>query len=242
MDNGIYVSISRQLALFRDADITANNIANANTTGFNSEHIMFNSYLTKLSQNGKDQSIAFANDIDSYRDMKVGSFSKTGNQLDMAINGNGYFVVETPLGKRYTRAGNFQVDNNGTLVTPEGYPVLDSGNSPISLPEDTITVEVGSAGNLKVNGTDFGSINVVKFDNPQTLERLSNRLFKSSVEGTTADDVTVAQGMLESSNVEAAKEMTHLISLNRGITETAQYIATMYDLQRKAANAWAQQS
>src|SRR5258708_5552303 len=109
MDNSIYVTLSRQLALFRDMDVTANNIANANTTGYNAEHIMFDSFVTKDANQGDRNPVSFANDVATYRNIENGSMQITGNDLDLAIQGNGYFIVETPLGTRYTRAGNFQV-------------------------------------------------------------------------------------------------------------------------------------
>ena len=242
MDNGIYVNLSRQLTLFRDMDVTANNIANANTTGYNAEHIMFDTYLTGSKSGKSSDSLAFANDISTYRDTETGSFNVTGNQLDMAISGNGYFAVQTPLGKRYTRAGNFQVDGAGTIVNAEGYPVLDNSGAQIVLPEDTYKVEIGEAGNMKVNGNDFGQIGVYQFDNQQMLERVSGTLFKSELTPQAAtSDFRVAQGMLENSNVKAVSELAHMTTLNHAITDTAQFIAVVYDLERKASNAWAQQ-
>src|SRR5689334_8850044 len=110
MDNGLYVAIQRQLALFRDMDVTANNIANANTVGFNSEHMLFNEYLVKDINQKVQNPMAFPNDVATYRDTQTGTMQVTGNALDIAINGKAYFAVETPLGIRYTRAGNFQID------------------------------------------------------------------------------------------------------------------------------------
>src|SRR4051812_9350277 len=107
MDNNIYIMLSRQMTLFRDMDVTANNIANTNTTGYSAEHILFSSYLTKDVNRGDRNSMAFAHDVSTYRDTESGPMKVTGNDLDMAIQGDGYFTVETPLGTRYTRAGNF---------------------------------------------------------------------------------------------------------------------------------------
>ena len=242
MDNSIYVSLSRQLTLFRDMDVTANNIANANTTGYSAEHILFNTFLTKDTNEGITNPMAFANDITTYRNADNGTLRATGNDLDVAIQGSGYFVVQTPLGKRYTRAGNFKTDGAGLLTNAEGYPVLDASGSQITLPDNTTSVEIGSAGNMKVNGDDFGTLNVVQFENPQFLERVTGTLLKSNVEGQPATNFTLAQRMLESSNVQPVSELTHMMTLTHAVTDTAQFIAIVNDLQRKAANAWAAQS
>ncbi len=241
MDNGIYIALSRQMALFRDMAVTANNIANANTTGYSSEHIMFNSYLTKDVNQGNRNDMAFAYDVASYRNTDSGTLQSTGNPLDVAIKGPGYFVVQTPLGNRYTRNGNFQIDGNGLLVNSEGYPVLDSSGQQISLPDDTATIDIGSVGNLKVNGEDFATLGVVQFDNEQLLERLNGGLFASEITPLQTENVVVAQGALENSNVVPVLEMTHMINVSRAVGNTAKFVEVMYDLQRKAANAWAQQ-
>ena len=241
MDNSIYVALSRETALFRDMDIMANNLANANTTGYGAERIMFSSYMGKDVNQGDRNPMAIAYDIASYRDTTDGSLKTTGNQLDVAIQGRGYFMVETPLGIRYTRAGNFQTDANGTLVTAAGYPVLDASSQQIQFPEDMVSVEIGSAGNIKVNGEDFGALAVVEFDNEQLLERLNGGLYSTDASPVASETARVAQGVLENSNVQPIMEMTRMIKVARAVSSTAKFIETMYDLQRKTANTWAQQ-
>jgi flagellar basal-body rod protein FlgF len=242
MDNSAYIALSRQLTLFRDMDVTSNNIANANTTGYSSEHIIFDSYVTKDINQGKTNPMAFANDLSTFRNTETGPLRATGNDLDVAIQGNGYFAVQTPLGIRYTRAGNFQIAADGTLSTADGYAVLDASSQPIVLPEDTNEIRIGEGGNMKVNGDDFATIGVVQFSNPQLLERLSGKMFRSSIPAQPADNVRVAQGMLEGSNVQPVTELTHMMTLSHTVTDTAQFIGVIYDLERKAANAWTQQS
>src|SRR5690606_32296984 len=135
------------LALFRDMEVTAGNIANANTTAYNSEHILFTSFLEKDVNQGEPNKMAFAYDISSYRNTQTGPIRTTGNPFDIAIQGPGYFMIDTPLGVRYTRNGSFQVNQEGALVTPEGYYVLDQSKQPVLLPEDTVSVDIGEAGN-----------------------------------------------------------------------------------------------
>lgn len=241
MDNGLYVTLGRQIALFREMDMTANNIANTNTTGFNSEHILFNTYLTTDKNQGVKNPLAFNNHIRGYRDLEGGPITLTGNDLDVAIKGEGYFTIETPAGLRYTRAGHFERDFGGVLVTQEGHPVLDVSGQQIIFGDNATSIQIGSAGNIKVNGEDFATLAVVQFDNPQLLQRLDNKLFKSEVPGTPALDAVVAQGSLESSNVQSVTELTNMISISRAVTETAKFVEMMYDLQRKTSTTYTQQ-
>jgi len=239
MDNGIYIALSRELGLFRDMDATANNIANANTAGYNAEHMLFRSYLVKDDPRPR---MAFAHDIATFRRTDMGSLRTTGNALDIAIAGPGYFVVETPLGERYTRAGNFQVDGRGVLITPDGYPVLDTAGQRIIFNEDDHDISIGEAGNLKVNGEDRAIIGVVEFGNEQLMERLSSSLFKTDEIPTLTETSRVVQGVLEESNVQPVIELTHMMAISREVSNTAKFIETMYDLQRKASNTLARQS
>lgn len=243
MDNSLYITLSKQMALFQDMDITSNNIANTNTTGYNGEHVLFSSYLTKDVNSGTRNPMSMAYDVNSYRDTTQGAIHTTGNPLDIAIQGPGYFTVETPLGNRYTKNGNLNISPEGVLVTSDGYPVLDSSSKQIELPEDTISVDIGKAGNIKVNGEDFSSIGVVSFANEKLLQRAGGNLYSSDSEPDAADETTVQviQGSLESSNIQPVRELTHMMTVSRAVTDTAQFIAMVYDLERKASDAWAQQ-
>ncbi|MFW0776733.1 MAG: flagellar basal-body rod protein FlgF [Rickettsiales bacterium] len=241
MDNGIYVMLSRQLSLFRDMQATANNIANTNTVGFKGEHMLFTSYLEKDVNLGEQNPMAFAHDISTYLNTEGGPVTVTGNPLDFAVQGNGYFAVETPLGTRYTRAGNFQLDSIGTLVTADGKPVLDAAGQRIVFPEETTDIEIGETGTLKVNGDEFSTLGIFEFPNEQLLQRLDNQLFKSEIVPQVSLTARVMQGTLEKANVQPIMEMTHMMEVSRSVASTAKYIEVAYDLQRKTNNAWAQQ-
>jgi flagellar basal-body rod protein FlgF len=243
MDNSAYITLSRQLALFRDMDVTANNIANANTTSYDAEHMLFNSYLTKDVNQRVQNPMAFAYDISTYRNTDTGPIRATGNPLDIAIDGDAYMSVETPLGTRYTRAGNLQIDAGGTLTTAEGYAVLNSNGQRILIPEDAREIRIGSVGNITVNGEELATIGLFKFDNPQLMERLQGALFRSEITPEPANDsVRVVQGALEGANVQPVVELTHMMDVSRSVGNTAKMIEVLYDLQRKTANTWAQQS
>ncbi|MEZ5690835.1 MAG: flagellar hook-basal body complex protein [Rickettsiales bacterium] len=242
MDNSIYISLSRQLALFRDMSATANNIANANTTGYLSEHMLFNSYLTKDINQRVQNDMAFANDIATYHNMENGAIKATGNKLDVAIASDGFFAVQTPLGTRYTRAGSFKIDEFGTLVTPDGNPVLSDNGQPILLPENAKEIIIGEAGNISVDGADLVSIGVYKFDNPQLLERLAGAMFKSEIEPELEGEQRVVQGALSGANVKPVLELTHMMDVSNSVSNTAKFIEVIYDLERKTSNTWAQMS
>lgn len=236
MDNGIYIALSRQLGLFREMETVANNIANADTVGYNGEKIMFEDYLVK---GGEGPKHAYVNDVASYRDMAEGPMKTTGNPLDFAISGPGYFMVQTPGGERYTRSGSFQIDQDGTLVTKEGYPVLNQAGAPILfLPEDQ-DIRVGEAGNITVNGEDRGNIGMVEFANPQMMERLNATMFRADGLAQPAAESRMMHGVLEGSNVQPVMELTRMMTVSRSVGSTAKLIEAQYELQRKASNTWA---
>lgn len=235
MDNGIYISLSRQMALFRDLEMSANNIANANTAGFNAQKMIFSEYLAK-DQKRKD---AYANDITSYRDTAKGSFRTTNNPYDLAISGPGYFQVETPYGTRYTKAGNFAVDPQGTLMTVQGYPVLGNDGGRIVIPDTVQRVVINGAGQVSGDGNDIGQIGVVEFENEQKMERMGDSLYSATEEAIPAEKSRVVQGAIESSNVSAVAELIRVQEVSRSVGSTAKFIETMYDLQRKVASVYA---
>ncbi len=238
MDNSVYIALSRQTALFRKMDMVANNVANANTTGFQSEHLLFDDYIVKHDRATKN---AFAQDIQSYRNTMDGPIKSTGGALDVAINGDGYFVVETPQGQRYTRAGNFQLDGNGILITPEGFPVLDEGGQRIEFGAQDRNIVIGEAGNIAVDGEERGTLGVVEFANQQFMTQVGNNIFKTDQAPQPAINSRVVHGAIEDSNVSGVQEIVELVELSRSATSTAKFIEVMYDLQRKASNVYAQQ-
>jgi flagellar basal-body rod protein FlgF len=240
MDNGIYVALSRQAALFRDLEVTANNIANADTTGYKSEKMMFADYLADA---GNQNKLAYTQDLASYRDTTGGRIQVTENPLDVAINGDGYFTVQTPQGNRYTRAGNFMMDGEGYIVTQEGFPVLDTGSQPIQLDAQDRDIRVLQTGAIVVGGEERAALGIAQFPNDQELERLSGTLYSSKTPPQQATaNFQVLHGVIENSNVQPVVELVKLTELTKGAASTAKYIEVMYDLQRKSSNTWTQQS
>jgi flagellar basal-body rod protein FlgF len=241
MDNSIYITLSRQMALFRDMEVTANNIANVDTPGYQGEKLLFADYLVKDVQNTDRRNTAYALDPVSYRDTSTGRMKTTGNTFDVAISGEAYFQVQSPLGVRYTRSGNFQVDADGNLVTVEGYPVLGNDGGNIILPQNAVNVVINGAGQIIVDGADSGQIGMVEFTNPQAMTRLGNNLYTSTETPLPSETSRMAQGVLETSNVTAVTEMVRVMNVSRSVSNTAKFIETMYDLERRTGQIYARQ-
>ncbi len=236
MDNSVYVTLSRQMALFRDLEVTANNIANVNTIGYQGERLIFDDYLV---DGGKvEPKLAFADDPMSYRDTRGGRVEKTGNTFDLAISGPGYFSIETPLGTRYTKAGNFQLNNDGELVTIDGYRVLGDGGGSIQIPRDARNLIINGAGQIADGNNTLGQVGIVEFANEQTLERVGDTMFKTDEAPLGPTTSKIMQGFLEQSNVSGVQEMVRLLHLQRSTGSTAKFIEVMYDLQRKTSETY----
>ena len=151
-------------------DATANNLANATTPGFKAEQAVFQEHLAQAMFVGKAQpEMRYASIAAVAPDLRSGPLQVTQRPLDVAIDGAGYFTVQTPRGERYTRAGGFQLGPAGTLVTAQGYAVLDSGGSPIQLPLDGPAAEIGQDGAIRVGGEEVGQLGVVNFSEPRGL-------------------------------------------------------------------------
>jgi flagellar basal-body rod protein FlgF len=223
------VLLSNQQALQRAMDIVANNIANSSTTGFKREGIEFD---TLLSQPAPGESINYVVDRATYRDPSNGPIEVTGNTLDFAIQGSGYFQVQGPNGKvEYTRSGAFQINNQGQLVTLAGLPVLGDSGQAIVIPDTTTELTISGDGFLSArvdNGSNLsqlGKISIVKFENEQQLQSQGNGLYTSSQPSAPASSSTVVQGALEQSNVQSVKEMTQMIHIMRSYEQAANMIS-----------------
>src|SRR5215471_6740166 len=131
MQNALLVGLSRQMSLQREMEVVANNIANIDTNGFKADFALFEEYLMPGARDGNfrvaDSPVSFVRQRGTLIDLNQGPLQRTGNPLDVAINGNGFLVINTPQGERYTRNGALQVNQQGELVTSEGYQVLSDG-------------------------------------------------------------------------------------------------------------------
>lgn len=237
MDNSIYITLSRQMGMFRDLEVSASNIANANTAGFQAEKLMFSDYLVK---NDKRQD-AYSNDATSWRDTSQGPVRTTENPFDLAISGPGYFQVQTPLGVRYTRAGNFQIDGEGTMVTNQGYPVLGADGGQIAIPNNVRNVLINASGQVSADGEDLGQVGMMEFADDRAMKRVGDTLYSTDQEAMPAEISRMVQGAVEGSNVQPVTEMVRVMELSRSTTSTAKFIEVMYELQRKTGDVYAKQ-
>jgi flagellar basal-body rod protein FlgF len=227
-------TLQLQMILTRQMDMVADNLANSSTPGFKSELMAVSAKRIRLP--GGTELIGQPMQLE--RNMDDGSFTQTGNALDMAIKGSGFFVVQTPLGERYTRNGHFQLDGQSQLVSPAGYPVLDESGQPITLQPTDTDIAIAQDGTITVNrnGTQVtaGTIGVVDFTEPAKLQRVSGSLFRATEPPQPAQSGRVIQGMVEESNVQSVTEITRMIDINRRFQAAQRIIEAESDRSQKA--------
>ena len=233
METPTYIALSRQLGLRRNMDIIANNMANMNTPAFKAERLIFIEHLQKPTNDDKQ---FFAQDIGTMRDTSEGPLVKTDNPFDLAVSGDGYFTIETPLGDRYTRHGRFQLDAENRLVTGQGHPVLDNGGSAINIPANAGRVEISGDGTLSTDAGRIAKLGLVKFEDEQQLRRSANNLYiaPEDQEPQEVENPKIAQGMLEESNVQAILELGEMIKVHRSHQSLGRAIQQEHERQMKA--------
>jgi len=252
MENTLLVGLSKQVALERQLDVIANNIANVNTSGFKAEKSIFEEYLRTNAYEdnfvGADRRVSFVQDRATWHDLAQGPTQLTNNPLDLVVDGDAYFVVQAQGGERYTRNGSFQINNTGQLVTTDGNVVqgtagpitLQPGDSDLTVSGDG-TVTVREAGNPQANSVR-GKIRVVSFDRPQQLVKSGSNLFSApaGVNATQTTTSRIIQGAVEKSNVSSVGEMTKMLEVMRTYTNIAQILQQQNDLQKTAIDRLAE--
>jgi flagellar basal-body rod protein FlgF len=214
------INLSRLMVLRRRLDVAANNVANVETTGFRAQQLSFQEYLK--SEKGQEigvkpeRPLSLVANASAFASSAAGALRTTGNPLDLAINGNSYFVVQTAQGERYTRDGSFNLDATGRIVTVEGHPVLaDSGV--VTVPAQSGGISVDAEGKVSTKLGELGRLRLVNFPERAILQAEGRNLFKSDVSpnAAKAGSATILQGMLESSNVQPTVETIGLVEINR---------------------------
>lgn len=212
MENATYTTLTRQAGLMREMQLVANNIANAATTGFRAETLLFSEHVVRL-DTGPSISMASGN-IGATSELQ-GALTATGGSLDFAIEGGGYFLVRTAAGDRLTRAGNFATSGQGDLVTKDGDPVLDAGGAPIFIPPDARGLALGSDGTLSANGQPLGQLAVVQPREGQDLIREDGVMFRAEAGFDPVETPRVLQGFLEGANVDPIRQIARMIEVQR---------------------------
>ena len=237
MENAILVAMSHQIANRRSLDVVANNIANMNTTGFKAENVLFEQILQEVGSGTEIGSeISFVQDRAVYRNLTDGGLVETSGPLDMALSGEGFFVIDTPQGERYTRNGNFKLDEEGQIVTSEGHPLLDINGEPIVIGPNESNIEVAKDGSMATSLGPKTNLNIVTFDNINEMRKVGASLYDTEQEPFPADNASVHQGMIETSNVQPILEVTRMIEFSRAYQSAASIISDAEDLQRKAVD------
>lgn len=213
MENATYTALTRQSGLMREMRVVANNIANASTTGFRSEGVIFAEHIKALGPDHPSLSMATAAVRDTL--YRQGSLTQTGGAFDLAIEGEGFFLIETPNGERLSRAGSFTPNENGDFVTPEGYPVLDAGGAPVFVPTGAGPVGIAPDGTISAGGQAVGQIGLFVPTDPMQMIREDGVRFRSDAGVEPALDGRMLQGFLEESNVDSILEVTRMIEVQR---------------------------
>jgi flagellar basal-body rod protein FlgF len=231
METTAYIALSRQVALHRRMEIIANNVANMTATGFKAEALLFEPTWSRA---GREQQLAFVQDVGVARDLRAGPMTSTGNALDLAIDGPGYFAIETAQGTRYGRGGQFRLSESGELVTGAGDRVLDDGGAPLTLPPDAGPISIAADGTVSTAQGVAGRIGVVEFAQEQRMRKVGGGLYQADEPPLPAEQARVVQGMLEGSNVQPIMEMTEMMATVRAYQSTHRLLETHHELQRRA--------
>ena len=239
MQNGLYVALSAEVALDRRLETIADNIANMNTVGYRATGVSFEAELARAG----DAAMNYVSPGTDYLSRRAGDLVRTGNSLDFAIQGDGWFGIQTPSGTAYTRDGRARLDESGVLRTLNGDPILDAGGAPILIAANGPLV-VSADGMITQNGRQVGAIGLFAIDPNANLTRTENSGVVPDKPPVPILDFTrngVVQGAVEGSNVDPVKEMTRLIEVTRAFdgvaAESAQSEGSVQDAIKTLGSA-----
>ena len=211
MDNAGYTTLTRQTGLLREMQTVANNLANISTTGFRKEGVIFAEHVKAL--DGDQGSLSMATGSVRLTMQQQGTLTQTNGNFDFAIEGEGFFMIETPDGQQLTRAGSFTPNGEGELVTPDGYRLLDGGGSPIFIPPDARSITVSSDGTLSADGLPQTQISLFVPADPTDLTRQAGVRFRVDGDVVPVEGSSIVQGFVEDSNVNPVIEIARMIEV-----------------------------
>lgn len=232
-----YIALSRLVAQSRALEVTATNMANANTPGFKAERTLFSDWLSK--QSGADaprggQVVSYVQDRATYRDAAAGPIQHTGNPFDLALGGDGYFSVDTPRGPRLTRAGRFAPMADGRLGDAEGNALLDKAGQPIRIGAADGRITVTADGTISSENGRIGTVGVVRPSDPMRMAAEGARTYRADSDTAPVAQPQVVQGAVEDSNVQPVLEMTRMMADLREFQFTTQFVQSEADRQQAA--------
>jgi flagellar basal-body rod protein FlgF len=233
MRGNLYVSLSAQVALEKRLATVAANMANVNTAGYRAQGVSFSSVLSKVGERPAN----FVTTGTEYITRDQGAIERTDNPLDVAIQGDSWFAIQTPDGTAYTRDGRFKMTPAGQLQTLNGYPVLDAGGAAMLLTSDGGAPTISPDGMITQNGQQVGAIGLFSIPEGADLTRYDNSAVRTAVPATPVLDFSrngVAQGFSEGSNVNPIIEMTRLIEIQRTFDGIANTLQTSDNTQQDA--------
>lgn len=249
MGDGIYTALTGALAQQNTLDIIANNVANAGTVGFRGDRAVFGELVRGAVTNsataqtagqptaGAPRSDRFMRVDAVMHDVTDGSVRQTGNKLDFALHGDGFFVVRSAQGDRLTRAGNFSARPDGAITAADGSPVLGDDGKPLVLPAGAVDVKVSRDGVIQADGRLVGKFLVGRVADPRTLQKAGTAYMEAPSNGqlVKATTVDISQGSLEVSNVNAVSGLNELITVNRTFDALQKVIETFSKLDERCA-------
>lgn len=237
MDITTSLAASRLLGQQRAMDITANNIANANTPGYRTERVQFSDWIDRQTGTAAPpggRTITYTQDRATYREQQAGTITHTGNPFDLALGGDGYFTVDTKLGPRLTRSGRFGPLPDGTLADSAGNAVLDVDGKPIRMPPADTQVTIAGDGTISTENGKIGRIGVVQPTDPMKLRAEGGTNFLSDSSTTPIAAPGIVQGAIEESNVQPIMEVTRMMNDLRQFQLVTQMIQAEGDRQQNA--------
>lgn len=218
MGNASYVNISRQSGLMKELNTIANNIANANTIGYKKEGAVFSEYIAAIGSPGQADtarhSLSMGRLAAHASNFTDGEMRSTGGSLDLAIQGEGFFLVDVGGETQLTRAGHFMTDAAGLLVNPDGNPILDAGEGQIQIPLEADEIIIAADGSISAGGIELGRLGIVTA-NEADLSRAGGNNWISAGGFEPSETGRVLQGYLEDSNVEPVSEIARMIEVQR---------------------------
>lgn len=237
MENAGYTTLTRQSGLMREMRIVANNIANAATTGYRQEGMVFSEYVMSVDS---ASSLSMGQGNVRNTSLEQGTLTQTGGTFDFAIEGDGFFLIETPAGERLSRSGAFSPNAEGDLVTMDGYRVLDAGGAPVFVPPGAADIAVSSDGTISSEGNPIGQIGVVQPLNPREMVREDGVMFRADDGHEPAEGARVLQRFVENSNVNSILQITRMIEVQRAYELGASFLEAEDERVRQALRTMSQ--
>jgi flagellar basal-body rod protein FlgF len=211
MDSGLYTTLTRQSGLMKEMQVVAHNIANISTTGFRREGVIFSEFVQRQ-ENGPSVSMGHASA--RHMDLRQAGLSQTGGSFDFAIQGEGFFLIETPQGEGLTRAGSFMPNADGELVNADGHRLLDLGGAPIFVPPDAGPIAMAADGTISAGGVPLAQVGLWQPTDSMSMTHQGGTVFTSNgVE--PAEGAVIHQGFVEESNVNPISEIARMIEVQR---------------------------